>query len=76
MPKKLVLKLSSKEKLSNADVNKLIRHMATQLLQKDPRPGEKGITAQWCKKLVALYPQLGEEGENLMEKTVTILNFK
>lgn len=65
-------KLSTNDKISNKDTNRLVRFMAKQLISKDPRPGETGITSQWCKKLVAQYPQLGDSGETLNEKTVIL----
>ena len=46
--------------------------MAAQLTEKFETPGKIGASAQWCHKLVARYPQLGDCGNNLMEKTVTI----
>ena len=67
----LLGKLAKKERFTNTEMNKLVRHMADQLIMKDPRPGEKGITYTWCSKLVALYPFLGDERAcTMMEKTV------
>ena len=63
-------KLTSNLRLTNKETNKLVKHMAKQLLEKTPNPGKEGVTYQWCIKLVTHYPQLAEDGPNGYAKTV------
>ena len=48
----------------------VIRHMAKQLMESYEEPGKAKATYQWCAKFVAMYPQCGEIGETMGQKTV------
>ena len=49
--------------------------MTSQLLEKFEKPGASGATMHWCQKLIALYPELADDGETSGEKTVKLFNF-
>ena len=63
-------KLTSKSRLTNKNTNKLVKHMAKQLLEKIINPRKEGVTYKWCIKLVTLYPRLAKDGPNGYSKTV------
>ena len=63
-------KLCAKSKLKGREFNIVVRQMASQLLEAFDNPGADGATAQWCFKMVSLYPSLGDDGETLFSKTV------
>lgn len=51
----------------------IIRQLADQLKEKWENPGSIGATAQWCSKLVSMYPIVGQDGTNKMQQTVIII---
>ena len=70
LDKRILGKLVGKARLTHTELTKLVKHMTAQLMEQFEKPGAVGATAQWCQKLIALYPQLADEGETSGEKTV------
>ena len=53
-------------------MTKLVRSIIQQLMEQFDKPGAIGATNQWCQKLIALYPQLADDGETSGEKTESL----
>ena len=70
LPPSVMGKLCAKAKIKSKEFNIIVRQMAGQLRDKFKSPGSEGATAQWCFKMVTLYPSLADEGTTLFAKTV------